>query len=63
MINEFCSSLYLKTINVEYLITIEKKKKKTFREILIISGKIIVGIIIIVIGAYIEDLIGIDLFY
>ena len=63
MINEFCSSLYLKTINVEYLITIEKKKKKTFREILIISGKIIVCIIIIVIGAYIEDLIGIDLFY
>ena len=63
MINEFCSSLYKKTINVEYLITIEKKKKKTFREILIISGKIIVGIIIIVLGAYIEDLIGIDLFY
>ena len=28
MINEFCSSLYLKTINVEYLITIEKKRKK-----------------------------------
>lgn len=63
MINEFCSSLYLRTINVEYLITIEEKKKKTFGEILIISGKIIVGIIIIVIGAYIEDLIGIDLFY
>lgn len=63
MINEFCSSLYLRTINVEYLITIEEKKKKTFGEILIISGKIIVGIIIIIIGAYIEDLIGIDLFY
>jgi len=63
MINEFCSSLYLRTINVEYLVTIEEKKKKTFREILEISGKIIVGIIIIVIGAYIEDLIGIDLFY
>ena len=63
MINEFCSSLYLRTINVEYLITIEEKKKKTFGEILIISGKIIVGIIIIVLGAYIEDLIGIDLFY
>ena len=26
MINEFCSSLYLRTINVEYLITIEEKK-------------------------------------
>jgi hypothetical protein len=63
VINEFCTSLYLRTINVKYLVTIEEKKKKTFGEILEISGKIIVGIIIIVIGAYIEDLIGIDLFY
>ena len=63
VINEFCSSLYLRTINVEYLITIEEKKKKTFRKILETSGKVIVGIIIIVIGVYSEDLMGINLFY
>tara|TARA_B100000575_G_scaffold294267_1_gene309089 strand:+ start:1289 stop:1903 length:615 start_codon:yes stop_codon:yes gene_type:complete len=63
MINEFCSSLYLRTINVEYLISIDKKKKKTFEEILKISGKIILGIIIFLIGVYFENLIGIDLFY
>ena len=63
MKNEFCSSLYLRTINVEYLISIDKKKKKTFEEILKISGKIILGIIIFLIGVYFENLIGIDLFY
>ena len=45
------------------MITIEEKKGKKFGEVLEISGKIILGIVIIVIGAYIEGLIGIDLFY